>query len=280
MIKFIILKTISLSMASQGVIFDIKKYAIHDGPGIRTTIFFKGCPMDCWWCHNPESQKKEPEPFSNSLRNNSQNLCVNDGEIIGRNVSVREVMEEIKKDIVFYEESEGGVSFSGGEPLMQKDFLNELLINCKKNGLHTTLDTAGCASKEIILQIAPNVDLFLYDLKLIDDKKHQKYTGISNKEILENLLLLSELKHNIVIRIPIVPTINDSEEDIADFGKFIQKVNIIRVDLLPYHIIGEEKYRKLKKVNRMKEIVPPSKERIEEIKKQLETFNLNVSIEV
>jgi len=267
-------------MASQGIIFDIKKYAIHDGPGIRTTIFFKGCPMDCWWCHNPESKKKEPEPFTDALQTNSVNLCRSDGEIIGRSISVTEVMKEINKDIVFYEESNGGVSFSGGEPLMQKDFLNELLIECKKNGLHTTLDTAGCASKEIILLIAPNVDLFLYDLKLVNDKKHQKYTGISNKEILENLLLLSELKYNIVIRIPIIPTINDSKEDIADFGKFIQKLNIIRVDLLPYHTIGEEKYKKLKKVNRMKEIIPPSKERLEKIKKQLESFNLNVSIEV
>ncbi len=189
-------------------------------------------------------------------------------------------MKEIEKDIIFYEESNGGVSFSGGEPLMQKDFLNELLINCKKNGLHTTLDTAGCVSKEIILEIAPNVDLFLYDLKLMDDKKHQKYTGISNKELLENLLLLSEMKCNIIVRIPIIPTVNDSEEDIVDFGKFIQKLNIIRVDLLPYHSIGEEKYKKLKKVNRMKEIIPPSKERIDEIKKQLESFDLNVSIEV
>ncbi len=267
-------------MASQGVIFDIKKYAIHDGPGIRTTIFFKGCPMDCWWCHNPESQMKEPEPFNDSLKTNSLYLCENDGEIIGRNVSVKEVMKEIEKDIIFYEESNGGVSFSGGEPLMQKDFLNELLINCKKNGLHTTLDTAGCVSKEIILEIAPNVDLFLYDLKLMDDKKHQKYTGISNKELLENLLLLSEMKCNIIVRIPIIPTVNDSKEDIVDFGKFIQKLNIIRVDLLPYHSIGEEKYKKLKKVNRMKEIIPPSKERIEEIMKQLESFDLNVSIEV
>ncbi len=267
-------------MASQGIIFDIKKYAIHDGPGIRTTIFFKGCPMDCWWCHNPESQEKELKPFINLLKTSSVNNCDNDGEPIGRIVSVKETMKEIKKDLVFYEESEGGVSFSGGEPLMQKDFLNELLICCKKNGLHTTLDTAGCVSKEIILQIAPNVDLFLYDLKLIDDKKHQKYTGISNKEILENLLLLSDLKYNIVIRIPVIPTINDSLVDIADFGKFIQKLNIIRIDLLPYHTIGEEKYKRLKKVNRMKEIIPPSKERIEEIKKQLESFDLNVSIEV
>ena len=267
-------------MESKGIIFDIKKYAIHDGPGIRTTIFFKGCPMNCWWCHNPESQKKEPEAFGGLFNRNLLNDCESDKEIIGKYVSVEEVMKEIKKDLIFYEESNGGVSFSGGEPLMQADFLNKLLIKCKSLGLHTTIDTAGCSSKETILKIAENIDLFLFDVKLLDDEKHKKYTGISNKQIIENLLLLSEMKYDIIIRIPIIPTVNDSKEDIEKFGKFLQDLNIIRIDLLPYHTIGEEKYKKLKKVNRMKEITPPTKDRIEEIKKQLEKYNLTVSVEV
>jgi len=267
-------------MTQKGVIFDIKKFAVHDGPGIRTTIFFKGCPMDCWWCHNPESHSTEPETITRQIfTGSSTKACYERKEIIGREVSINEVMNEILKDQVFYEISNGGVSFSGGEPLMQSKFLLLLLKKSKENGLHTVLDTSGCASPDIVKEIAAFVDLFLYDLKIVDEEKHKKYTGKSNKEIKENLEILTKANHKVIVRIPIIPTINDNLEDIKQFGKFLTKLKIIRVELLPFHKIGEEKYKKLNKINRMKNIEKPTKENMEEIKESLEKFGLEVKIE-
>jgi len=262
-------------MEEKGIIFDIKKYAIHDGPGIRVTVFFKGCPMDCFWCHNPESQKKEPEKFINPNENSySQNE-----EIIGREISVSEVMKEVSKDIIFFEESNGGVTFSGGEPLMQPEFLAALLTKAKELNLHTTLDTAGCASIEVIKQIAPKIDLFLYDLKLISEDKHKEYTGISNKEILNNLEYLSTNNYNIIIRIPIIPTVNEDKEEIEKIILFIKKLQIIKVELLPFHKIGDEKYRKLNKINRMLDIQPPSHELLDRIIRQFQAHDIPIKLE-
>lgn len=271
--RFIIFLINKRIMEKTGIIFDIKRYAVHDGPGIRTTVFLKGCPLECWWCHNPESQKLEPESFSEN-----SNSCDEIPEKIGRIISVSEVMNEVRKDQIFYEESNGGVTFSGGEPLFQYNFLKELLKTSKEYSLHTTLDTAGCISKEKILQIAPLVDLFLYDIKLINDNKHIKYTGISNKDILANLIELSKRKFKIIIRIPIIPSINDDKDELDLFGKFIQPLNVEKVELLPFHTIGENKYSKLKKLNRMKDIQPPTRELMNEIKYHLESFNLTVCI--
>ena len=153
-----------METSSKGIIFDIKKYALHDGPGIRTTVFLKGCPLNCWWCHNPEGQNPEPERF---LTNQTVNH-----EIIGREVTVDEVIAEIEKDRIFYDESGGGATFSGGEPLMQPDFLKNLLTACQIRDISTVLDSCGYAAWEIIEKIKDKVDLFLYDLKMIDDKKH------------------------------------------------------------------------------------------------------------
>jgi pyruvate formate lyase activating enzyme len=264
-----------IAMEVKGIIFDIKKYAIHDGPGIRVTVFLKGCPMECLWCHNPESQKLEPEKFVLA----TENSCGQKDEIIGRKVTVSEVMNEVCKDIVFFEESNGGITFSGGEPLMQYEFLLSLLNKSKESNLHTTLDTAGCTSLEIIKQVAPKIDLFLYDIKLISDDKHKKYTGSSNEQILKNLEYLSENKYKIIIRLPIIPTINDSKEEIEQIIKYIKKLQIIRVELLPYHKIGDEKYRKLKKINRMLDIQPPSKEVLDRIVKQFQDNKIPIKLE-
>lgn len=262
-------------MDEKGTIFDIKKYAVHDGPGIRVTVFFKGCPMNCFWCHNPESQKKESEKFIIQHKDS----CSQKEEIIGREATVSEVMKEVIKDLVFFEESNGGVTFSGGEPLMQPDFLLSLLNKSKESNLHTTLDTAGCTSLDIIKKIASQIDLFLYDIKLISDDKHKEYTGSSNEQILKNLEYLSKNNYNIIIRVPIIPTVNDSKEEMDKIANYIKKLQIIRVELLPFHKIGDEKYRKLNKINRMLDIQPPSKEVLERIVKQFQDLEILVKLE-
>ncbi|NHJ39958.1 MAG: glycyl-radical enzyme activating protein [Asgard group archaeon] len=259
---------------TKGIIFDIKKFAVHDGPGIRTTIFFKGCSMNWWWCHNPEGQSFFIETIN---QNKTNDRC--ETEIIGREISVDEVLEEIMKDFVFYEESNGGVTISGGEPLHQLEFLRELLLKCKKKKLHTTLDTAGYVSQEMLENVMNLIDLFLYDIKLIDNKKHKKYTGISNKIILSNLEFLSDKNKQIIVRIPIIPSINDTKSDLDDFGGYLNKLNLLSVELIPFHKIGETKYKKLNKVNRMKDIKEPTKEDMLRVKEHLKTFQLNVKIE-
>ncbi|MHA1121371.1 MAG: glycyl-radical enzyme activating protein [Candidatus Heimdallarchaeota archaeon] len=267
-------------MGQKGFIFDIKKFAVHDGPGIRTTIFFKGCPMDCWWCHNPESHSTEPETITRQVfTGSSSKACFERKELIGKEISLDEIIEEIMKDQVFYEISSGGVTFSGGEPLLQSNFLLSLLKKSKELGLHTTLDTSGCASSDVVEEIAEFVDLFLFDLKIVDEEKHSKYTGKSNTIIKQNLGLLTKAGLNVIIRIPVIPTVNDSLDDIKQFGEFLSQLDIIRVELLPFHKIGEDKYQKLNKINRMKDISKPTKEHMRRIKERLEKFGLVVKIE-
>ncbi|MFX0124644.1 MAG: glycyl-radical enzyme activating protein [Candidatus Hodarchaeota archaeon] len=247
---------------SKGVIFDIKKYALHDGPGIRTTVFLKGCPLNCWWCHNPEGQDPEPEIIWNN-----QNIKK---EIIGREISVEEVITEVEKDLIFYDQSGGGVTFSGGEPLMQPDFLDHLLTACQTRELSTTLDTCGYASWEVIKRIKDKVDLFLYDLKMIDNDKHQKYTGVSVLPILSNLKKLDEEGKDIIIRFPVITGITETEENINQLSEWITKLEAIKeINLLPFHKIGYSKYIKLKRENKLLNHDPPSPERMDQL---LDTF--------
>ena len=176
-----------------GVIFDLKKFAVHDGPGIRTTVFFKGCPLKCRWCHNPEGRHPELQAAFRGTRNTGEKSTdTTKDAMIGRTVSVQQLMREIKKDEIFYDQSGGGVTFSGGEPMMQIDFLFEILTACRKEGIATAVDTCGFTSYENFTRILPLVDLFLYDIKLIDDRTHKKYAGQSNRVILENLEKLSD----------------------------------------------------------------------------------------
>ncbi len=259
-------------MSDSGYIFDIKKFAIHDGPGIRTTVFLKGCAMDCWWCHNPESQKLEPEEIEKATQHDVL-------ETIGTKTSVEDILEEVEKDRIFYEESGGGVTFSGGEALIQNEFLYSLLESCKRNNLHTVLDTTGYTKWEILEKISKQVDLFLYDLKLIDEDLHKKYTGVSNKLILENLRKLDKNNSKIIIRVPIVPNITDTEENLNQISDIIKDLkNVQRVDLLPYNKMGEEKYKRLKRDYRTKDITPPSEERMNEIKNFFEEKSFKVKI--
>ena len=265
-------------MTKSGFIFDIKKFAIHDGPGIRTTVFFKGCSMNCWWCHNPESQNTEPELIQK--KGNKKDIHSSESqEIIGREITTDEVMEEIEKDMIFYKESNGGVTFSGGEALHQPEFLISILKRCKEKNIHTALDTSGYAEREILEGVMGLVDLFLYDLKLIDEDKHTHYTSVSNKVILDNLRLLIDNRKKVIIRIPIIPGITDTEDNLSKLVEFIKSLkNISEVNLLPYNKMGEEKYRRLRRVYKTEEIKPPSEEEILDIKSYFENFGFNVEI--
>ena len=297
---------------ANGVVFKIQKYSIHDGPGIRTTIFFKGCPLNCWWCHNPESQSITPQmifwedrcincgecsaacssgaiKIKNGIPVTNKEKCILCGkcvekcptlarEIIGKKISAEEVIKEIEKDLIFYEESGGGVTFSGGEPLMQPKFLYDLLRQSKQQGIHTAVDTSGYSDREWLSKISDKTDLFLYDLKFMDSEKHKKYTGVSNKLILENLKLLS-LKHsNIIVRIPIIPGINDDDNNILETGKFISSLNLKEINLLPYHSMSIAKYRRLGIPYKLSKIKPPTEEKIKDIEIKLKKFNLNIKI--
>jgi pyruvate formate lyase activating enzyme len=266
-------------MKQNGYIFDIKRYSINDGPGIRTTIFFKGCPLNCWWCHNPESQRKLPEEFSGcSLRwNFSPDETGKD--MIGSAASVADIMEVIQKDIPFYDQSKGGVTFSGGEPLLQHEFLTSLLIECRKRDIHTAVDTSGYADISIIKSIAPLTDLFLYDLKLISEKLHIDYSGVSNKIILDNLSYLTDSGKKVIIRIPIIPGITSSDENIKNIIDFVSGLKTIwGVSLLPFHKTGFTKYEKMNKINKLPLIEPPSEEYMIELKDQFTRAGFNTGI--
>lgn len=266
-------------MSLSGYIFDIKKYSVNDGPGIRTTVFFKGCPLNCWWCHNPESQCNEPEEIENCSFRWNLNRDSDKRNVVGAKILVDEVINEIKKDLLFYEESKGGATFSGGEPMLQLDFLHAILFGCKNNDIHTAIDTTGYAPFEDYIRIYDLTDLFLYDLKLMDETLHIQYCGVSNKLIKENLIKLSAKGNKVVLRIPIIPTITDTKENISGMINFISKLDGVReIDLLPFHSAAKSKYERMKKQNKVKELVPPTKEYMKELKEKFEELNIPVSI--
>jgi len=295
-----------------GIIFNIQRYSIHDGPGIRTTVFLKGCPLNCWWCQNPESQLSGQEmvfwedrciscgacsticpsnaiQIKNGIPVTEKEKCLLCGkctekcpalarEMIGKRLTTEEVIKEIEKDLVFYKESAGGVTFSGGEPLGQSEFLEGLLNSCRDKKIHTAVDTSGYISWGILNKIHPKVDLFLYDLKLMDSKKHKKYTGVSNEIILENLKKLSSVHHNIFVRFPLIPGINDDYQNIKETGEFLSSLKITQVNLLSYHYIGIDKYRRLGRTYKLVTTQPPLEEKLSEVSAILSKFNLNVKL--
>ncbi len=321
-----------------GWVLNIQRYSIHDGPGIRTTVFLKGCPARCWWCHNPESQSAEPEllvlqgrcvrcgacveacPEATAAHESASaetppmetppvetppvetlpaearppetlpapvsstctvcgacvDVCMSGARMIaGTRMTADEVLTEVLKDRIFYEESGGGLTFSGGEPLMQFEYLEAVLEPCRGRGLHTAVDTCGFAPREHMLAIAPLTDLFLYDLKLMDGRRHRETTGVSNAPILENLRALGEVHDRIWIRVPVIPGVNDDRANLEAMARFAAGVRAVRqVNLLPYHRMGIHKADCVGKADRhgtvgrhgnvdaLARLAPPSSDRL------------------
>jgi pyruvate formate lyase activating enzyme len=268
------------TMTSTGYIFDIQRYAIHDGPGIRTTVFFHGCPLQCWWCHNPECwQPVLKDACLQDRSQESQLRFIRKPNRTCQLVTSDIVLNEIMKDQVFYEQSGGGVTFSGGEPMMQMEFLLELLKTCKRNGIRTAVDTCGYAPEEDFAKIYDLVDLFLYDLKVMEDEAHRKYTGVSSELILSNLIMLSEKGGKTWLRIPLIPGITDTEENINAILEFITPLkNIQHITLLPYNNLGEDKYRRLNMPFRMGHCETQTDDELQKRKKLFEAAGYRVKI--
>lgn len=294
------------------LIFSIQKFCIHDGPGIRTTIFFKGCPLTCRWCHNPESQSYKKEIMVNSdrctlcgqcqihcsqqaiqLLNDKMiyhadkcrycetcvDCCSNNArEVAGKEYTVSELMAEIEKDRPFYEQSGGGVTLSGGEAMMQIDFVEELVKTCKEQGISVVVDTAGYAPRENFTRIVKFVDWFLYDIKLMDSQLHRKYTGKDNTLILENLQMLSDNGARINLRLPLIGSVNSDDVQINQVMDFISPLRLDAVNLLPYHDIGKGKYRQLNLAYCSEQFFTPSDERLSEIEAKFKQANYKVQI--
>jgi pyruvate formate lyase activating enzyme len=295
----------------RGWIFNIQKYSVHDGPGIRTTVFFKGCPLACAWCHNPEGISPQPEiivqesrclvcgecrkacplvsPNASTAglpaRNDACTFCgacidacpTEARQMVGQQTAVVDILDVILQDRIFYEESGGGVTFSGGEPLLQPEFLEALLRACRARDIHTAVDTSGLAATDHLRRIAPLTDLFLFDLKLLDDVLHRKYCGVSNCFILENLKLLANTHANLWLRMPLIPGINDSDDNLEALARFAADLPGIRqVSLLPYHKIGIRKFQQVGQSYALDHVEEPSAEQMERARAKLRALGLTV----
>jgi len=228
----------------KGIVFDIQRFALHDGPGIRTTIFLKGCPLRCEWCHNPESFLLYPQ---------YQKITVHGEKVrklVGEEKSIDELIVEVLKDKDYFDESGGGVTISGGEPMFQFEFTKELLKRLKKENIHTCLDTSGFAKWELFEEILPYIDLFHYDFKLADSAKHKKYTGQNNELILGNLHKICKKEIPLILRCPIIPNVNDNEEHSLAIANFAKKYSHIEVDKLEYHNMARKKKSELENIDR------------------------------
>lgn len=300
-------------MNQEACIFDIQRFSTQDGPGIRTTVFFKGCPMDCIWCSNPESQKRSPELMyrahlctrcyrcvevcpSQATRvlddgllevdrglckgcGKCEEICLNEARrISGKTMSVDEVMEVILKDVDYYRSSGGGVTASGGEPTIQPLFLLDLFNRCHQRGLHTTLDTCGYVDGDTLESILEHVDLVLFDIKIIDAKLHKKLTGVSNEIILNNARLTVSKGVPLIIRVPLIPDCTDSPDNARGIAQFALELGGIQINLLPYHRLGFGKYEALGRKCELEGVELLKTERVELIAEQVRSFGVPVQV--
>lgn len=243
-------------LSIKGRIFDIQRFSVHDGPGIRTIVFLKGCRLRCKWCCNPESQEY---PIQTMMVNGK-------AKIIGKDVRVAEVFEEIKKDIPYYRRSNGGITLSGGEALCQPEFATALLKVCKEYGIHTAMESTGYADYEVISKYLPYLDVFLMDIKHMDSKKHEAFTTKPNELILSNAKKIAESGVELIIRVPVVPTFNDSLDEIKAIASFAKNLpSVEELHLLPYHRLGQDKYEGLNRDYELKNIEPLSNEEMESL---------------
>lgn len=264
----------------KGIIFNIQRYAIHDGPGIRTTVFLKGCPLSCAWCHNPEGRSGVPEiliveercmdcgacaevcpnppPVGRPETRPSDSIkCVRCGacaeacptgarRLVGHDTGVEELVDEIERDRAFYDQTGGGVTFSGGEPLAQGQFLLEGLAECARRKLHVAVDTCGFASRELVLRVSELADLILYDLKILDEKKHEELTGVPLSPILENLRAIDAAGADVVVRFPLITGVTDGKDNLEALGAFMASLESTRrVHVLSFHKTAADKYVRL-----------------------------------
>jgi glycyl-radical enzyme activating protein len=284
----------------QGYVTNVQRFSIHDGPGIRTTVFLKGCNLRCFWCHNPETLKPKPElqlfldrcigcgecfkrctngaqVMVDSQRQFHRELCLACGQcastcyaealvLVGKLMTAGEVVEEVLRDRPFYETSNGGVTLSGGEPLLQFDFSYAILDLCRQEKVHTAIETAANFSWERIAAILPVTDLVMMDIKLIDSQRHRECTGVPNERILENAELLGQQPQPLIVRTPIIPGVNDNPEDVAAIAAFASRLpNLLYYELLPFHPMATGKYRSLEMDYRAQDIKAPTKARMDEL---------------
>ena len=239
---------------TKGRIFDIQRFSVHDGPGIRTIIFLKGCFLRCRWCCNPESQSHDIEMMEVGVKMKT----------MGEDVTVRDCMEIIERDRTYYRRSGGGITLSGGECLFQADFSADLLKAAKQAGINTAIESTGNASYDRIQKLLPYLDLYLMDIKHINSAKHKEFTGAPNELILENAKKIANDAKELIIRVPVIPTFNDTESEIRDIARFAASLpNVKKIHLLPYHRLGLDKYKGLNREYKMGDAPLIPKEKME-----------------
>lgn len=253
----------------KGRVFNIQRFSIHDGPGVRTIVFLKGCPLRCRWCCNPESQEWDIQSINIGGRTKT----------VGRDVTVGEIMEEVERDRTYYRHSGGGLTLSGGECLWQPDFSYALLRTAKENGINTAIETTGYAEAETVSRIVENADMVLMDIKHVNGEKHREYTGKDNALILENAARIAKEAKRLVIRTPVIPTFNDTERDISDIADFALSLGTVKeMHLLPYHRIGSDKYAGLGRPYTMSHIEVPTAEKMNALLKAAEARGIKAQI--
>ncbi|MDR0576911.1 MAG: glycyl-radical enzyme activating protein [Candidatus Accumulibacter sp.] len=296
--------------ATEGIVFDIQHFSLHDGPGVRSTVFLKGCPLSCLWCGNPESQDTRPQlmffPHLCAACGACMKVCPRQAMTLGENgprfdpgrcaacgscvphclrgarslsgksMDVKEIGEEVRQHWRIFQQSGGGVTVSGGEPLAQKNFLHALLRELHDEaGLHTCLDTCAKAPWPVLEHLLPRLDLVLLDIKHMDDTAHRKWTGAGNTDIIANARKLAESSVDVLVRIPLIPDFNDSDESLSAFGKFLREIGLDRIEIMPYHTLGLSKYRALDKDYALS---PGVKPRLDEAVDMLTGFGLEITV--